>query len=1391
MPVATRTFRVFVSSTFEDLEAERNALQATVFPALRKLCEQHSARFQAIDLRWGVRDEAALDQKTVEICLREIERCQQTRIKPNFIVLLGKRYGWRPLPARIVAREFEAVCAHIADKDERALVEGWYERDDNAVPAEFVFKPRTGEWVDAAAWEKLEARLHGILLNGARAAGLAEPDLFKYWASATHQEIVKGLGTTEADRKHLFAFCRDIPDEECDAELAHLRQFLRDRLPQKNLIDFEPDDLDGLCKTVQEKLSAVIEGEAKGFESKPALALEIEAHDRFARERSVVFGRERILEDINIYIRGGGNRPLVLDGPSGCGKSAIMARASEDTSEALPSAFVVRRFIGASPESSNGLTLLRSLCEQIGAEFGAAGEVPIEFNALVRLFAERLALATPERPLILFLDALDQLGKDDPARSLYWLAAKLPPHSRVVVSTTELAPALRECELREIEPLHEADAGKALDHWLVAAKRTLTDAQRENLLAAFNRCGLPLYLKLAFEEARLWRSSLPLAGCKLGEGEDSVAAIIDTLLNRLSQNANHGELLVSRSLGYLAAARYGLTEDEMLDVLSEDKEVWDDFLRRAHHTPPEHRLPVIVWSRVFLDLESYLGERATPGAMVLCYYHLEVSRVVSERYLRDPDKFRLSHSHLTTYFQGQADPEKNQSWKGASPRPFLVLPFHLARANRRTELIAALENLSFLEAKTAHMLILDLENDFSETLALLPPRHSEYRVLSLVEDALRRNIHFIAIHASDYPQCFFQCLWNSCWWYDCPERNAHCVPPEQSDLDDYELNGTDSPSLYRLLEKWRSDKRLTPSTVSWVRSLRPPYSRLGGPQERVMRGHSGPVNCLCLATSAKLLVSGSGDNTVRVWDALTGQEANCLHGHTESVNSVAISDDGMRILSGSNDKTMRFWDGLTGYLLHIWEHADSVRAVAMSSDGSLLACTTFNETYVWDASTGKRLCTLAPEPGQSFYGMALSWDNKMIITQSASFIQLWNISLGKEWKRLHTPHGLIGAFAVSSDYHFLVTGGQGWISDANWDGQYVEDSALRLWDLTTSKELWSYDAHGGDVTGISFSADRSLVIYSSKDGAIRLIDTISGRHLSRLDGHEGGINTVSLGLSASSVISGGDDHSIRVWDYEKRNKFSRLKGPRSAIICLSYDDRNRRVIAGVEDGEIYIWDATSGMEALHFSAHSERVNSVSITSDGMMLASCSDDKNIRLWDAYTGQLIQTMEGHHNYVHSAVISPDGRFIASGERDEPRVFIWSVKDGCQIGKLSGHKDEILEIKYSKDGRRIASRDLTDTVIVWDTEGWRRIETLEGKHDLQAVADKRQPIAESYGIGVCLHRVGAEFPRVYFEEAMYEVERSEDGGTFCGRIGKHLFIVRVEEYASQAVNRIDAAN
>src|SRR5262245_15580630 len=106
MAQTSKVFRIFISSTFSDMKAERDALQQSVCPRLRDLCAHYGCRFQAIDFRWGVSEEAFRDQP-MRICLDEIARCRRVTPRPNFILLLGERYGARPLPYEIPAGEFE------------------------------------------------------------------------------------------------------------------------------------------------------------------------------------------------------------------------------------------------------------------------------------------------------------------------------------------------------------------------------------------------------------------------------------------------------------------------------------------------------------------------------------------------------------------------------------------------------------------------------------------------------------------------------------------------------------------------------------------------------------------------------------------------------------------------------------------------------------------------------------------------------------------------------------------------------------------------------------------------------------------------------------------------------------------------------------------------------------------------------------------------------------------------------------------------------------------------------------------------------------------------------------------------------------------------------------
>lgn len=104
-----KIFRVFISSTFSDMKHERGILQRDAFPRLERFCETKGAKFQAVDLRWGVSEESVLNQKTLQICLKEIERCQRISPKPNFLILLSDKYGWQPVPEIIPEVEMTAI----------------------------------------------------------------------------------------------------------------------------------------------------------------------------------------------------------------------------------------------------------------------------------------------------------------------------------------------------------------------------------------------------------------------------------------------------------------------------------------------------------------------------------------------------------------------------------------------------------------------------------------------------------------------------------------------------------------------------------------------------------------------------------------------------------------------------------------------------------------------------------------------------------------------------------------------------------------------------------------------------------------------------------------------------------------------------------------------------------------------------------------------------------------------------------------------------------------------------------------------------------------------------------------------------------------------------------
>jgi len=329
----------------------------------------------------------------------------------------------------------------------------------------------------------------------------------------------------------------------------------------------------------------------------------------------------------------------------------VMAEVIRNAESDFSNAVIVYRFIGTSARSSNIISLLQSVCGQIAREFNTtleaiAGEgrdkALYDLNGLSEILRKALALATLGKPVFLFLDALDQLSDTDNAKSLYWMPGELPQNARIAVSALpELRPKLNAHYQVELEKLPVDEATIILDRWLSSIRRRLTPAQRKEVLDKFSLTGLPIYLKLAFERAKQWASYT-------GEFvlEDDVKGIINGFIDMLEEE--HSEDFVRDVICLMLSGRYqGLAENEILEIFAFDSGLWEQFLARTHEDHRDElismkkalearkewmKIPISVWSRLYLDLEPYLTERDADGVPIITFFHRQFNEVLKERY---------------------------------------------------------------------------------------------------------------------------------------------------------------------------------------------------------------------------------------------------------------------------------------------------------------------------------------------------------------------------------------------------------------------------------------------------------------------------------------------------------------------------------------------------------------------------------------------------------------------------------------------------------------------------------------------------------------------------------------------------------------------------------------
>ena len=231
--------------------------------------------------------------------------------------------------------------------------------------------------------------------------------------------------------------------------------------------------------------------------------------------------------------------------------------------------------------------------------------IPDDTVPVTAYLKELLKLATRERPLLIFLDSVDELTGSQDANKMSWLPLKIPPNCKIVVSCTyeEGKPALMQ-DLKFLRQMIEDDnqflevtalgselAWRVMKLWMKSAGRTLNNYQWRVVANAMDSCTLPIFSKLVFQEVCRWKSyTAPEKTVLMTNVQDSVFQLFQRVENK------HGWMLVSHALAYVTASKNGVSEPEIEDFISLDDRVLDDIYQ--YHLPPTRRIPPLLWTRV-------------------------------------------------------------------------------------------------------------------------------------------------------------------------------------------------------------------------------------------------------------------------------------------------------------------------------------------------------------------------------------------------------------------------------------------------------------------------------------------------------------------------------------------------------------------------------------------------------------------------------------------------------------------------------------------------------------------------------------------------------------------------------------------------------------------------
>jgi len=632
-----RTFPIFISSTFADMQAERDHLKNIVFPLVEEELQKRRIKLEIVDLRWGV-DTTSMAQEdereanVLKVCLDEIRRC-----RPFFIGLLGDRYGWVPPLERM--KTALVGEKHITPEKGKSVTDleiefGVLASQEQLVRSVFYFR----EPLPYETFSKKKAAMfsdeYNNELSGAEkkerksALEKLKTNIINHFSAKKLENKVKTYnGTWNAEKEKLTGLetWGDIVYTDILAECENHAKDTWDKVPQN----------------WQEQELALL--------------------DAFIETNTTTFcGRKPLLENLKQHLLtdNTSNWGLVLTGESGSGKSAVFSMVTKMMQE-RKDCFILAHSAGLSPRAKSVADLLRiwnkQLADRLGIEEESTDETKSADDLTSRLtgeqrketttpieklqekFLELLQMASAKKHVVLLIDALDRFEPTARAQHLSWLPSVMPQNVRVlctaITSTEKNAVQYHKgLKAKSIDVFSTADAKEMLDalclrqHKSLPAKieKIILDKKRADSQSA---TASPLWLSLAVNMLMaIDHDDFEKMSQLEGRGDQQIESYMVAMANgfdplpgplflSLKSKAGllFGDSFTAAVFNYLAISRNGLREKDLEKILPATNIAWDPLkfanLRRWFKAHLVLQGEELQWSLAHSILRSALTEQ--------------------------------------------------------------------------------------------------------------------------------------------------------------------------------------------------------------------------------------------------------------------------------------------------------------------------------------------------------------------------------------------------------------------------------------------------------------------------------------------------------------------------------------------------------------------------------------------------------------------------------------------------------------------------------------------------------------------------------------------------------------------------------------------------------------